>query len=144
MSDGQPSSFDDRIYIRLDQGMPENRKIVGLSDSAFRLYIEAICWCSRQRSNGAIPPAALKKLGPARAVKEITTGPGALLESDGDSWWVHDYLQHNRSSTEIDVIKEAKSDAGNKGAHARWHVGRRKPDPKCDLCFPALKVASGG
>lgn len=143
MSDSRPVSFDDRPFICLDQGMPENAKILGLSDAAFRLYVEMICWCARQKSDGSIPPAKLKKAGSPKAVKELTTGLKPLFEFDGENWWIHDYLQHNRSATEIDVIKEAKSDAGNKGAHARWHVGRRKADPKCDLCFPGLKAVSG-
>ena len=134
MSDANPSQFDERLYVRIDQGMPENRKIVGLSDAAFRVYIEAICWCSRQRSDGLIPAAALHRIGRPKPIRELTDGPNPLLELDGPDWRVHDYLLHQRSSAEIDVIKDAKSDAGAKGAHARWHVARRKVDPNCPLC----------
>ena len=138
MTDAHPSQFDQRLYVRLDQGMPENPKIIALSDSAFRIYVEAICWCSRQRSDGVISEAALRRLGRPKPIQELKDG--RLFEFDGQNWRVHDYLFHQRSSAEIDVIKDAKADAGAKGAHARWHVARRRVDPTCPLCVPGLQT----
>lgn len=55
--------MDDRTYIRLHDGMPDHPKVVGLTDAAFRLYVEALCWCSRRHANGAIAAAALPSIG---------------------------------------------------------------------------------
>jgi len=127
-----PTKFDDRLYVRIDHGMPDNPKIVGLSDSAFRMYIEAICWCSRQRTNGAIPDAMLRKLGSKRSSNELVTAH--LIERGGDDWTIHDYLSHQRSTNEIDKLREGRADAGTFGAHTRWHVSKRKYKADCPHC----------
>jgi hypothetical protein len=134
MSDGKPAKFDPRAYVALDHGMPENPKVIGLTDAAFRMYIEAICYCSRQQSDGAIPPAALRRLGDDESADDLAAA--GLLERHGKAWAVHDYLLHQRSAEEIQLLRDHKADNGIRGAHARWHVARRKFDPKCVLCNP--------
>lgn len=131
-SDGRPPPFDDRPFVRLDHGMPENPKIVGLSDAAFRLYVEAICWCSRQETDGKIPAAMMRRLGKARSVTELVKG-GLLDEVLGD-YEVHDYLEFQRSRDEIAEFRESRSDRGKRGNHSRWHVARRRYDPECEFC----------
>ena len=68
-----PDAFDHRNFVRFDHGMPENPKVVGVSDAAFRLYVEAICWCSRQETNGRIPDAMMRRLGKPRVITELVT-----------------------------------------------------------------------
>src|SRR5690625_1174403 len=86
--------------------MPENPKIVGLSDAAFRLYIEALCWCSRQEEDGIIPEAAIKRLGKARSITELVTA-GLLIDA-GSEYMVHDYLRHQRSRAEITAFRQSR------------------------------------
>lgn len=125
--------FDHRVFIRLDHGMPENPKVVGLNDSAFRLYIETICWCSRQETDGAIPAALIKRLGSTKAVNELARA--GLLDTTDGGYIVHDYLDFQRSATEIQAFRDAKGKAGSLGNHQRWHVARRKRDPECEFCL---------
>lgn len=127
-----PPPFDTRPTIRLDNTMPENPKIVGLSDAAFRLYIEALCWCSRQEKNGDIPAAAMKRMGRPRAIRELVEG--RLLIEHGGGYEVHDYLAHQRSADEIAAFRASKSLSGQKGAHMRWHVPARKHSKDCPYC----------
>lgn len=134
MSDDKPAKFDPRAYVALDHGMPENPKVIGLTDAAFRMYIEAICYCSRQQSDGKIQPAALRRLGDHESAEELEAA-GLLIQREKD-WVVHDYLRHQRSAAEISLIRQHKSDNGAQGAHARWHVARRKVDMSCVLCNP--------
>lgn len=127
-----PAKFDHRTFIRLDHGMPENRKVMGLSDTAFRLYVEAICWCSRQESDGHIPESFMSRIGNAKSVKELT-GSG-LLDIAVGGYRVHDYLDFQRSSEEIGAYRSAKGEAGTKGNHMRWHVARRRVEADCEHC----------
>lgn len=108
---------DSRTYIKLHDGMPDHPKVVGLSDSAFRLYVETLCWCSRHLTDGVVPTAAMRKLGTPRAIKELATA--GLIEVDGPHWAVHDYLQHQRSAAEVDEIRRKKQEAGRKGGKTR-------------------------
>lgn len=112
------SRKDERTYIRLHDGMPDHPKIVGLSDAAFRLYIEALCWCSRHLTDGRIPPAALRKLGAVKTARELEAA-GLLLAAGGGHWEVHDYLRHQRSAAEVEELREKRRAAGSKGGKAK-------------------------
>jgi hypothetical protein len=127
-----PPPFDGRPSIRIDNTMPENPKIVGLSDAAFRLYIEAICWCSRQEVDGLIPAAAMKRMGRPRIITELVK-EGLLLDTLG-TYLIHDYLSHQRSKQEITAFRASRRHSGQKGAHMRWHVPRREFVKDCAYC----------
>jgi len=139
-SDSTPPPFDDRPFVRLDHGMPENPKVVGLSDAAFRLYVEAICWCSRQETDGKIPAAMMRRLGRPKVTAELVAA--GLLDRAGSDYAVHDYLTFQRSRQEIAEFRESRSDRGKKGNHARWHVARRRYDDECEYCI-AGAIAKG-
>ena len=41
-------------FVKVDDMLPLHPRIRPLSNPAFRLYIDAICWASRQRADGHI------------------------------------------------------------------------------------------
>jgi len=49
-------------WVRIDDNFADHPKVIGLSDSAFRLYIEALCYSNRQLTDGFIPMAVYLKL----------------------------------------------------------------------------------
>ena len=132
VSEEHPPPFDTRPTIRLDNTMPEHPKVIGLSDKAFRVFIEAICWCSRQESDGTIPDAALRRIGPPKVVRELVTA--RLLEPGDGCYLVHDYLRHQRAAHEIRAFRSSRSLSGQQGAHMRWHVPNRRRVKGCDHC----------
>lgn len=110
---------DDRTYITLHDGMPENRKIEALSDRAFRVLIDLWCWCSRTLSDGTVPEAVWLKRTNAKARDELLNGPhGPLAELIDDGVYMHDYLEHQRSRAEVEALKEKRREAGRKGGRA--------------------------
>lgn len=130
------ASFDTRPFVRLDHGMPENPKVAGISDSAFRLYIQAICWCSRQETDGKVPSSMMRRLGPVRSANELARTE--LVEVVGADYFIHDYLDFQRSAAEINAYRNARGKAGTLGNHQRWHVARRKRDPECEFCLKGV------
>lgn len=131
--------WDTRPSIRITNTMPENRKIAGLSDKAFRSYIEALCLCSRQETDGLIVAGNVAKVGPPKAVRELVAA--GLLEQDGRDYRVHDYLKHQRSSAEVTAFRASRSEDGRLGAHLRWHVPRRKISKGCPYCSKEVESA---
>jgi hypothetical protein len=125
--------FDERPSIRITNTILENRKIVGLSDKAFRAYIAAICYCSRQETDGLIVKAALPLIAPPKVIAELVEA--GLLERDGRGYAVHDYLKHQRRAVEIRSYREARSADGKRGNHLRWHVPRREHRADCEFCL---------
>ena len=49
-------------WVRLDDNFADHPKVIALSDTAFRLYIEALCYSNRQLTDGFIPMAVYLKL----------------------------------------------------------------------------------
>jgi hypothetical protein len=49
-------------WVRLDDNFADHPKVIALSDTAFRLYIEALCYSNRQLTDGFIPMAVYTKL----------------------------------------------------------------------------------
>lgn len=58
-------------WIRLDDNFPEHPKIIGLSDSAFRLFISMLCYSNRYLTDGLIPLEIVKRLGASRSLQEL-------------------------------------------------------------------------
>lgn len=135
----ETSGFDARLYIKLTHDMPENRKVVGLSDKAFRAYVTALCYCSRQETDGRIVAGAVRLIGSARTLNELVDA--GLMELDGKDYLVHDYLKHQRSSAEVAAYRESRADDGKLGAHKRWHVARRKRSDDCEYCLKGVASA---
>lgn len=130
--------MDDRTYIRLHDGMPDHPKVVGLSDKAFRLFVESMCWCSRYLTDGAVRVAAMRRMNgwsPA-ALKELAEA-GLLEDGVAPDWDVHDYTEHQRTAAEVEEFRKMKRTAAVVGNHERWHVSRNLIDPGCDLCVIA-------
>ncbi|TDT31116.1 hypothetical protein CLV29_2529 [Naumannella halotolerans] len=139
---GDLPNFDGRPTVRLHQGMPEKGSVAALSDSAFRLLIEAICYCGREESNGRVPSVILNRLATKRtAIKELVDR-GHMESVDADTWFLTDYLRWNRSDAEIQAFRESKAQSGVLGAHNRWHVPRRQRVKDCPHCYPVKGVES--
>jgi hypothetical protein len=126
--------FDDRPSIRLTNTAPEHPKIVGLSDAAFRLWVELICYCSRQETDGKVTAAAMRRAGKPKVVAELLETE-VLEQPNANLYLVHDYLRHQRSAAEIESFRESKAESGAKGAHMRWHVPRRQRVKDCPYCL---------
>src|ERR1700691_581182 len=115
--------------------MPGHPKVAGLSNAAFRLYVESMCWCSQYLTDGIVTGAALKRMGgwSVAAIKELAAA-GLFEVGNGAGWVIHDYTEHQRTAETVAVLKEAKRVAGVTGNHERWHVARKLRDPSCELC----------
>lgn len=131
--------FDERPSIRLTNTILEHPKFVGLSDKAFRCYVAALCYCSRQNTDGRIVKAALQFVGPPKIIAELVSS--GQLEFDGTDYHIHDYLKHQRSAEEIDAFRKARSADGKLGAHLRWHVPQRRHSEDCDYCLKGVDSA---
>lgn len=130
---------DERPFIRVHDGMPDHPKVDVLSDKAFRLLVSSWCWCNRQRTDGRIPAARWKKQATPKARRELIAA-GLAEELPAGDVQMHDYLDWQRSATEIAELKAAKSQGGSFGNHKRWHLDRGIQDPDCTHCAIAPPI----
>lgn len=108
---------DQRTYITIHDGMPDHPKIEPLSDAAFRLWVETLCWCSRHLTDGKIPPTSWVKRGTAKTRQELVIS--GLVEMVGEQWYCHDYTEHQRTAEEVALLREKRADAGRRGGLAK-------------------------
>lgn len=108
-------------YVILAVDLPDNPKIAELSDSAFRVYVEALCYARRNLTDGKLTKAQLDRIAGrrTRAAAEMRR-LGLLDEDETGTYLIHDYLFYQRSAEEIAQIKQQMSDLGKKGAEKRW------------------------
>ena len=93
-------------WVRLDDGAPGHRKIVGLSDAAFRLWIVGLTYCNQQANDGRFSAASARIMTGYLASPELGRGAMAELCAAGlwaetaDGFEVHDYLEYQPSQEE--------------------------------------------
>ena len=126
-------AVDGRPWIRLDQGFPDNPKVIGLSAEAFRLHVTLICWCARNKTNGKIKYAVMKAMSTKARRDELLAA--GLVEDNGETYEIHDYLLHQDSAEQVAAYTKARRSDGTYGAHVKHHVNGKKPSASCEHCI---------
>lgn len=128
-------------WARLDDKFPDHKKVVGLSDSAFRLLVVMICDCANRETDGHIVKADVPRLvrgyKPASLAELVAAGnvhDGAepfvcddeRCNPAEDEVYVHGYLDCNPSHDKLEEDRaaaaarkaawKAKRDAGKNTA----------------------------
>lgn len=101
-------------WVRLDDDFPNHPKVVGLSDAAFRAYVQGLCYCSQYLTDGWLPA----RPGDRRAAGELVKAH--LWVPDGEGFQVHDYLDHQQSREQVNARRQQARNAANR----RW---KREP-----------------
>ncbi len=131
-------------YAKLKGDAWRNPKLAGLSDAAFRLWINCVSYCADNLTDGFIPEHIVPALLPTpmpldMPLAELTAEPG-LLVKEGRMYIVAKYLDHNVSREEI----EKHSQMQRKKAEKRW--GNKKtaaPAPAVKVHADPLVFAAG-
>ena len=108
-------------WVKVDDLITEHEKCVDLSDAAWTLWLHGLLYCSRNLTDGRIPAAMLPRLSavknPKKAAGELVKA-GLWDEHDG-AWWVHDYLDHQRSKAQVEAEREAATERQRKARERR-------------------------
>lgn len=114
-------------WIRMDTNVAANDKIADLVDSngpkgkqAGFVYLCALGYAGAHETDGLIKRSALKFCHGTSADAALLVAAG-LWEAHGDlGWRIKNYGTRNAVGAAQQAISEARSDAGRKGAAARW------------------------
>ncbi|MFF1790796.1 hypothetical protein ACFVX9_30565 [Kitasatospora sp. NPDC058243] len=98
-------------WVKLDDRFPSHRKVVLLSDKAFRLYVSALCWSSENLTEGHVLdrelPVITRIRGAKSAAKELEEA--GLWDRADDGWVIHDYLIYNPDRAKVKEERAANA-----------------------------------
>lgn len=119
-------------YIRLNDALPEHRKIVAAGGDAAWLHICGLAYCSRNLSDGRVPKGLVPRLSDrkqplklAAKLTEVNLWHAAghdckrCPQPDPDEFVIHDYLRHQRSAEHVEAIKKKRAEAGRAGGQQK-------------------------
>ena len=96
-------------WIKLDDGFPNNPKIVGLSDHSFRLYIAGLCYSGKYLTDGFIPEAIINQLGDPTELLEK-----GLWEETFDGIQIGNYTEYQTPKAEVEKKREQSRERGER------------------------------
>ena len=91
-------------WIKLDDTLPNNPKILPLSDKAFRLYIEGLCYANQYLTDGYLAQAVINRLDNGNACQELVEA-GLWIEAKA-GMQIHDYCEHQTSRKVVEEKRE--------------------------------------
>ena len=114
-------------FLNLDDNFADHPKVDALTDGAFRLHVAGLCYASKHTTDGHIPVERVGRLTPTYRKQHLAELLNRGLWRPADAGYsIHDYLDWNRSREQIESdrarLKKVRSEAGKKGAQARWRT----------------------
>lgn len=95
-------------WFKIDDNFADHPKFVGCTDSAIASWVRALAYSSRYLTDGFIPLAAQRVIGPAKAVKQLVNA-GLLVETL-EGWMIHDYTDHQRTRAEVQADRDRNAE----------------------------------
>lgn len=126
-------------WVKIDDRLPEHPKFYATScrERALNRYIIALCYCSRNLTDGVVPKAILHEGRGNEAVCKSMVEAGLFTENR-TSYMVKDYLEWNRSKAQVLDIQEKRRSAGKQKSSKLLTVcsniveAKRTPDTDTD------------
>jgi hypothetical protein len=113
-------------WVKLDDHFADHPKILGLSDGAYRAFVDGLCYSARFLTDGHIPTAAVKVVTRRRPKPVAELIKAGLWEQNGDGVIVHDYLEFQPSRSEVEAKHLARASAGRSGGLAKARANREQ------------------
>jgi hypothetical protein len=107
--------------VSIDVDLPTHPKMLGASDRAFRVWVEALCYARKYRTDGAIPASWLSARGVTDDVISELVTRGAW-DQNGTGPVIHGYLDRYPPAADEDAAGIARSNAASNAARMRWDM----------------------
>ena len=107
------------MWVRLDDAILDNPKIIAVGFRGLALHVAAITWCARNDSRGLLPKVKLggllHDLEDPDAVRMRLVAAG-LWHDRGDAWELHDFQHYNPAGVSLVQRRLQRQRAGAKRA----------------------------
>ena len=136
---------DKRTYVKVHDGLPDHPKIIEAGGEAGWLYICGLAYASRQLTDGVISKRLVRRLTDgsnpeASASALVRVGLWHDGEHDcpkcpeagPDAYVIHDYLDHQRSASEVADLRAKRAAAGQRGGKRSGESRRAASDAEAN------------
>lgn len=117
-----------------------NVKIDGLSDPAFRAYVNSIVLGASQETDGHIARRSLRYLHPeadlVACANELVNARLWEPRPDGDGWSIHDFLKYQTPRAQLERARE--NDRVRKARERERKAARAKPSDRDSADSPTV------
>ena len=132
--------LDKRPYFTVTNELFRHPKFVRLTDKAKVHLLSLWGYCNEYGTNGEIHKSILDGQGAGTAKLLLEIG-WVEPTADKDLFYMHDYLDHQKSRERIEEEKSIKKTAGSVGGqksnHSRNHAAKGVYDASCQWCQEA-------
>lgn len=115
-------------YAVIEHNLYESPKLVGVSDKAFRAYIEAILYSGKHLTDGFLDERIVSRMWGLEAAEELATNDPtnpSWSRVDG-GWKIYGFCERQNTKADVDAMRERKSVAGKASAAKRQQEANRK------------------
>lgn len=108
---------DKRLYMTFPIDFDEHPKVAGLSDAAFRAFVEMNGYCRRQDTDGRIVVGvAIRRWGKKILDELVASHPERpLVLLDGDDYFLRHYAEHQQTRAEREALAAKNAANGARG-----------------------------
>lgn len=119
---------DRRTYVKVHDGLPDHPKVIEAGGEAGWLYVCGLAYASRQLTDGVLPRRLVRRLTDGsnpEASASALVRVGLWHEGEhncptcpvapADAYVIHDYLDHQRSASEVADLRAKRAAAGQRG-----------------------------
>jgi len=110
-----------QLWAKIALNLADNPKVIGLSDAAFRAFIEAILYSRQHLTDGFLDRRVVAKRWGLDVAAELTSNDpvnSSWVEVEG-GFEIHHFCEYQTTSDDISEMKEKKSRAGKASVEAR-------------------------
>jgi hypothetical protein len=107
-------------WTRLDDGIYDHPKVLEVDPLDRLLYVWALCWSARHRTDGRLRRRALGHVAALAGVTDLDAAAARLVaaglwETDDDGWLVHDFTDYQPAAADVDELRQKRAEAGRQG-----------------------------
>ncbi|HXH05392.1 MAG TPA: hypothetical protein VNI83_02260 [Vicinamibacterales bacterium] len=104
-------------WVKLDEAFFDHPKIASLSDAAVIAYLQALCYCNRNLTDGFVPLKRAREFaGKSRVFNELVPHLWELCEG---GIFIHDYLDYQPSRAQVLAERAGRLEAKVRAGKAR-------------------------
>lgn len=126
-----------QLWAKIALNLAENPKVIGLSDRAFRAFIEGILYSRKHMTDGFLDARVVNKLWGLEAAEELCTNdpsnPSWVAVEGG--FVIHAFCEYQMTSGDVEKHRELQRQKGIKSGEAR----RAKLEPNRTENEPAVE-----